>query len=55
MLRKREVLTVMRLTKILAVIALVAAIGTMAGCNTVRGVGRDIERGGEAIQRGASK
>jgi predicted small secreted protein len=29
-------------------------IGTMivlAGCNTVRGVGQDIEKGGEAIQK----
>ena len=25
----------------------------VAGCNTVSGVGRDLERGGEAIQRAA--
>ncbi len=25
----------------------------VAGCNTVKGVGRDLERGGEAIQRAA--
>lgn len=26
-----------------------------AGCNTMRGVGQDIEKGGEAIQRAATK
>ena len=30
--------------------ALVAGFASMA-CNTVQGVGRDIEKGGEAIQR----
>ena len=25
----------------------------LAGCNTVRGVGKDIEKGGEAIQKSA--
>lgn len=27
----------------------------IAGCNTLRGVGQDIEKGGEAIQRAATK
>lgn len=39
----------------LGVVALAAIVLTTAGCNTVRGMGRDIERGGEAIQRGVSK
>lgn len=30
---------------------LIAAATFLAGCNTVRGIGQDIERGGEAIQR----
>jgi predicted small secreted protein len=30
-------------------------VAALAGCNTVRGVGQDIERGGAAIQRGVSK
>lgn len=37
---------------------LLAAIGfalLLAGCNTLRGVGQDIEKGGEAIQKAASK
>lgn len=25
----------------------------LAGCNTVKGIGRDIEKGGEALQRAA--
>jgi entericidin B len=31
---------------------LLAAIGAgMVGCNTVKGLGQDIEKGGEAIQK----
>lgn len=26
----------------------------LAGCNTVQGIGRDIEKGGEAIRRAAN-
>ena len=29
------------------------ALSLLSGCNTVRGAGEDIERGGEAIQRSA--
>ncbi|OIP14013.1 MAG: entericidin [Betaproteobacteria bacterium CG2_30_59_46] len=33
-------------------IVLLAAIAAgVAGCNTVKGVGQDIEKGGEAIQK----
>ncbi len=35
---------------IFALLAVVALISTV-GCNTVQGIGKDIERGGEAIQR----
>lgn len=34
----------------LAVLALLFAAGVMAGCNTIQGAGKDIERGGEKIQ-----
>ncbi len=27
----------------------------LGGCNTLRGVGQDIEKGGEAIQKAANK
>ncbi|MBU0751225.1 MAG: entericidin A/B family lipoprotein [Gammaproteobacteria bacterium] len=32
-----------------AVVAIAALL--LAGCNTVQGVGKDIEKGGEAIQK----
>lgn len=41
----------------LTFIALLAAVFsalTLAGCNTVEGAGRDIEKGGEAIQKAAN-
>jgi len=35
----------------LLVFALVAAGALLSGCNTVQGVGKDIEKAGEVIQR----
>jgi len=32
-------------------LCLLAAGALLAGCNTVRGIGQDIEKGGEAIQK----
>lgn len=31
--------------------AFLAAAAFLAGCNTVQGIGKDIEKGGEAIQK----
>jgi entericidin B len=39
--------------KFIALIVLVA-LGALAGCNTVAGAGKDIERGGEKIQEKAN-
>ena len=36
--------------RILAGLMLLAILGTIAGCNTMHGLGQDIERGGEKIQ-----
>jgi predicted small secreted protein len=36
--------------RITSVIVAIAAF-VLAGCNTVQGVGKDIEKGGEAIQK----
>jgi entericidin B len=36
------------------VIALACALA-LAGCNTVEGLGRDIKKGGEAIEKAAEK
>jgi predicted small secreted protein len=33
----------------------VGVVFSMYGCNTVRGVGQDIEKAGEAIQRSSNK
>lgn len=33
---------------IFAILVLVGVIGSTAGCNTVEGMGRDLERAGEA-------
>lgn len=40
-----------QVTAILMVLWAVA----LAGCNTMRGFGQDVERAGEAIQRGANR
>jgi predicted small secreted protein len=40
------------LKKILATLAM---LGVLAGCNTMEGVGKDIERGGENLQDSANK
>ena len=37
---------------ILAIVSVIAVIG-LSACNTVKGVGKDIEQGGEAIQKAA--
>jgi len=36
--------------KILATLMLLGMFGTLAGCNTMHGLGTDIERGGQKIE-----
>jgi len=36
-------------------VLLVALAALLAGCNTMHGIGKDIEEGGEAIQRATKK
>ena len=43
------------LKRILAILMLVGALGTITGCNTMHGLGADIERGGEKIQDKAAR
>lgn len=38
------------IAKFLAALVLIGVVGTITGCNTVEGIGKDIERGGEATQ-----
>ena len=40
--------------KIVSLLAIVTSALALSACNTVQGVGRDIERGGQAIERAAS-
>lgn len=37
-----------------AVLAIVSVLSS-TGCNTMQGIGKDIERGGQAIERAASR
>lgn len=43
------------LQKIFATLMLLGMLGTIAGCNTMQGLGQDIERGGEKIQDKAAR
>jgi entericidin B len=36
-------------------VALLIAAGVLAGCNTIQGAGKDLERGGEKIQDKAER
>ena len=40
--------------KLIAVL-MVLAMGALAGCNTMSGLGKDVERGGEKIQGSADR
>lgn len=41
------------LSPLLAALFLAGSLGTLAGCNTMEGAGRDIEQGGRAIKNEA--
>lgn len=41
--------------RLIALIVAAMALMSLSACNTVRGVGQDIEKGGEAIQKAAKK
>lgn len=36
-------------------LAFIAATLLMAGCNTIEGIGKDVKKGGEAIEKAAEK
>jgi len=42
------------MVRILMTAAIAAVIGLLAACNTMEGLGEDIERGGEKIQKKAN-
>ena len=37
------------------IFAFIAMCALLAGCNTIEGVGKDIKKGGEAIEKAADK
>lgn len=39
--------------KVVLLAAIVVGVMQMVGCNTVQGVGKDIKKGGEAIEKAA--
>ncbi len=43
----------MTLRKLVLIGLVAATVPALAACNTVKGAGKDIEKGGEAIQDGA--
>ena len=43
------------LKNIFATLMLLGILATIAGCNTMKGLGQDIERGGEKIQEKAAR
>ncbi len=40
------------MSKMIAAVALAAVV--LTGCNTIKGLGKDVERGGEKVQQTAS-
>lgn len=48
-------LEVIIMLKRLFVLVSIVSVTALAGCNTVRGVGQDVERGGEKLQGAAER
>lgn len=40
--------------KLLITLLTLASLTSLSACNTVKGIGKDIEKGGEAIQKSAN-
>jgi predicted small secreted protein len=49
----RAMKTLQRMMAVLAAVAVMAIL--VPGCNTVRGAGRDIQKGGQAVVKAADK
>lgn len=44
---------ILGVVKVLLLVVAVGVVFSLYGCNTVRGIGQDIEKAGDAIQRSA--
>jgi entericidin B len=51
----RFIMIVKMFTSLLAALFLAGLFGTIAGCNTVEGAGKDIQQGGKAIRDEANE
>lgn len=38
------------LKRVISLLLMIAGLGALAGCNTIQGAGKDIERGGQVIR-----
>ena len=45
----------MKTTRFYRLLAVILAAAALAGCNTMKGFGQDVQRGGRAIERAAEK
>jgi predicted small secreted protein len=47
----QERIMIKQILTVLMVLSAFGTVGTITGCNTVAGAGKDIERGGEKVQQ----
>ena len=50
-----EFMAMKNLSIVVLMLALVATLFVLSGCNTTKGVGTDIEKGGEALKNSADR
>ncbi len=43
------------MNRLIAICALAAFAALLGGCNTIEGLGKDIKKGGEAVEKAAEK
>jgi predicted small secreted protein len=41
--------------KLISLLTVLVLMGSVAGCSTVEGIGKDLKKGGEAIQKAANQ
>lgn len=44
-----------KLLSVLLIASVLGLVPALSACNTVQGIGKDIEKGGEALQRAANR
>ncbi|BFT30087.1 hypothetical protein D210916BOD24_12630 [Alteromonas sp. D210916BOD_24] len=50
-----ELLKMSKLKSVMLLLVVVTSLGTLGGCATVEGAGKDIQSAGEAIEEGAEE